>query len=69
MIMTSVREEHNSNVGKCGRNIKGLQFADDIDTLAVREKKLEALVESLDKICTNYELEISTGLVGWLFWA
>ena len=32
-----------------------------------RKTKLEALVESFDKICTNYELEISTELVGWLF--
>ena len=67
MIMTNVREEYNIKVGICDRNIKGLQFADDIDALAKREKKLEALVESFDKICTNYKLEISTELVGWLF--
>ena len=53
MIMTNVREEHNIKVGICDRNIKGLQFADDIDALTKREKKLEALVESFDKICTK----------------
>ena len=67
MIMTNVREEHNIKVGIRDRNMKGLQFADDIDALIKREKKLEALVENFDKICTNYELEISTELVGWLF--
>ena len=66
MIMTTVREEHNIKVEICDRNMKGLQFADDIDALIKREK-LEALVESFDKICTIYELEISTELVGWLF--
>ena len=66
MVMTTVREEHNIKVGICDRNMKGLQFADDIDAQIKREK-LEALVESFDKICTNYELEISTELVGWLF--
>ena len=33
------------------RNMTNLQFADDIDTLAEEEQELEALVESLDKIC------------------
>ena len=59
MIMTNVREEHNIKVGICDRNVKGLQFADDIDALIKRETKLEALVESFDKICTNYELNWS----------
>ena len=37
MIMTNVREEHNIKVGICDRNVKGLQFADDIDALIKRE--------------------------------
>ena len=42
-----------------GRNITNLQFADDIDALAEEEQELEALVESLDKTCTRYKMEIS----------
>ena len=42
-----------------GRNITNLRFADDIDTLAEEEQELEALVESLDKTCTRYKMEIS----------
>ena len=34
-----------------GRNITNLRFADDIDGLA--DEELQALVESLDKICTR----------------
>ena len=29
---------------------------DDIDALAEEEQELEALVESLDKTCTKYEM-------------
>ena len=36
-----------------------LRFADDIDALAEEEQELEALVESLDKTCIRYEMEIS----------
>ena len=42
-----------------GRIITHLLFADDIDALAEEEQKLEALVESLDKTCTRYKMEIS----------
>ena len=42
-----------------GRNSIYQQFADDIDALAGEEHELEALVESLDKTCTRYEMEIS----------
>ena len=41
------------------RNITNLRFADDIDALAEEEQELEALVESLDKTCTRYKVEIS----------
>ena len=34
-------------------------LADDIDALAEEEQELEALVESLDKTCTRYKMEIS----------
>ena len=36
-----------------GRNITNLWFADDI---AEEEQELEALVESLDKNCTRYNM-------------
>ena len=42
-----------------GRNISNLRFADDIDALAEEEQELEALVESRDKTCTRYKMEIS----------
>ena len=48
-------------VGKASigdRNITNLRFADDIDALAEDKQKLEALVESLDKTCTRYKMDI-----------
>ena len=52
-IMTEAMEENNGLVSIGGRHITNLRFADDIDALAEEEQKLEALVESLDKICTR----------------
>ena len=52
-------EEHDGKVSKGGRNITNLRFADDIDALAEEEQESEALVESLDKTCTRYKMEIS----------
>ena len=57
--MSDALEEHDSKVSIGGRNITNLQFADDIDVLAEEEQELEALVESLDKTCTRYKMEIS----------
>ena len=57
--MSDALEEHDGNVGIGGRNITNLRFADDIDALAEEELELEALVESLDKTCTRYKMEIS----------
>ena len=51
--------EHDGKVSIGGRNITNLRFADDIDALAEEEQELEALVESLDKTCTRYKLEVS----------
>ena len=58
-IMSDALEEHDGKVSIGGRNITNLRFADDIDTLAEEEQELEALVESLDKTCTRYKMEIS----------
>ena len=57
--MFDALEEHDGNVSIDGRNISNLWFADDIDALAEEEQELEALVESLDKTCTRYTMEIS----------
>ena len=57
-IMSNALEEHDGKVSKGGRNIANLRFADDIDALAEEEQELEALDESLDKICTRYKMEI-----------
>ena len=45
------------NIG--GRTISNLRFFDDIDTRAEEEQDLETLIESLDKTCTRYKMEIS----------
>ena len=58
-IMSDALEEHDSKVSIGGRNITNLRFADVIDVLAEEEQELEALVESLDKPCTRYNMEIS----------
>ena len=57
--MSDALEEHDEKVSIGGRNITNLRFADDIDALAEEEHELEALVESLDKTCTRYKMEIS----------
>ena len=58
-IMSDALEEHDGKVSIGGRNITNLRFADDIGALAEEEQELEALVESLDKTCTRYKMEIS----------
>ena len=57
--MSDALEEHDRKVSTGGRNITNLRFANDIDALAEEEKELEALVESLDKTCARYKMEIS----------
>ena len=54
--MSDALEEHDGKVSIRGRNTTNLRYADDIDE---EEQELEALVESLDKICTRYKMEIS----------
>ena len=57
--MINALEEHDEKVSIEGRNVTNLRFADDKDALAEEEQELEALVESLDKTCTRYKMEIS----------
>ena len=55
-FMFDALEEHDGKVSIGGRNITSLRFADDIDALDGKEQEL---VESLDKTCTRYKMEIS----------
>ena len=57
--MSDAPEEYDGKVSIGCRNITNLRFADGIDALAEEEQELEALVESLDKTCTKYKMEIS----------
>ena len=57
--MSAAQEEHDGQVRIDGRTIANLRLADDIDSLAEEEQELEGLVESLDKTCTRYEMEIN----------
>ena len=57
--MSDALEEHDGKVSIGGRNITNLRFADEKDALAEEEQEVEALVESLDKTCTRYKMEIS----------
>ena len=58
-IMSDALEEHNGKISIGGRIVTNLRFADDIDAFAEEEQELEALIESLDKICTRFKMEIS----------
>ena len=58
-IMSDALEEHDRKVSIGRRTVTNLRFADDIDALSEEEQELEALVESLDKTCTLYKMEIS----------
>ena len=57
-IMSDALDEQDRKVSICDRNITNLWFADGIDALAEEKEGAEALVESLDKTCTRYTMEI-----------
>ena len=59
-IMSDALEEYDGKVSIGGRNITYLRLADDIDALAEKEQELGALVESFDKTCTRYKMEMRT---------
>ena len=58
-IMSDSLAEHDGKVSIGGRNITNLRFTNNMDALAEGEEELEALIESLDKTCTSYKMEIS----------
>ena len=57
--MSDVLEEHDGKVSISSRKIMNLLFAEDIDAVAEEEQEQETLVESLNKTCTRYKMEIS----------
>ena len=58
--MSDALEEYDGKVSIGGRNITNLPFADDTDAVAEEENEQGRLVESLDKTCTRYKMEINT---------
>ena len=58
-IISDAVDKHNGKVIIEGRTITILQLAEDIDALTEEEQELEALVESPDKTCRTYKMEIS----------
>ena len=57
--MPDALEEYDRRISIGGRYITNLEIANDIHALAEEEQKLDALVESLDKTCTSYKMEIT----------
>ena len=51
--------EHDGTFNIGGRNITNLRFATDIEALAQEDQELEVLIQSFDKTCTIYKMEIS----------
>ena len=58
-IISDALEEYGRRISIWGRNITNLEFSEDIDAQAEEEQELEALVESFDKTCKRYMMEIS----------
>ena len=52
-------EENDGKVSISGKTITNLRFANGIDVLVEKEQELDALVESLYKICARYEIDVS----------
>ena len=57
--MSDALAEYDELVSTGGRTITNLCFADGIAALAKEEPEIDALVESLDKTCTRYKMEMS----------
>ena len=57
--MSDALEEHDGKISISSRNISNLQFAEDIDAIAEEKQEQETLVESLNKTCTWYKMEVS----------
>ena len=57
--MSNALIEHDGKVSIGGRTITNLPFADGIHAITEKKQELEALVESLDKTCTTYKMDVS----------
>ena len=57
--MSDALEEHDRKISISSKNIINLQFAEDIDAMAEEKQKQETLVESLNKTCSRYKMEVS----------
>ena len=57
--MSDALVEHDGNISISSRNIINQQFAKDIDAIAEEKQEQETLVESLNKTCTWYKMEVS----------
>ena len=57
--MSDALEEHDRKISISSKNIINLQFAEDIDAMAEEKQKQETPVESLNKTCTWYKMEVS----------
>ena len=57
--MSDALEEHDGKISISSKNIINLQFAEDIDAMAEEKQEQETLVESLNKTCTWYKMEVS----------
>ena len=57
--MSDALEEHDGKISISSRNITNLQFAEDIDAIAEEKQEQETLVESPNKTCTWYKMEVS----------
>ena len=58
-VMTEALPKYGVKVSVGSRNITNLLFVDD--AVSEEEQELEALVESLDKTCLRYRMEIMLG--------
>ena len=58
-IMTDALKEHDRKFIIGDRNSTNLQIAKDRDALVEEQQEQEALVETRDKTCTRYKMEIS----------
>ena len=57
--MSDALGEHDGKFSIGGRNIINLRLADGMGALAEEEQELKALIESFDKTCSKYKMEIS----------
>ena len=58
-LMPDALDKHDEKISIGNSTITDLRFADDINAFAGEGQTLEALAESLDRICSRYKMEMS----------